>query len=94
MKFKYGDIITLKDNVKPVMSLDAETFFSLPDDEKAKVKTYWSLPEHACQLPPPAVGFSRLASRLAGTEGGGLHLRMQRLSALADRRAGLPARKR
>ena len=28
------------------------------------------------QLPPPAVGFSRLASRLTGTEGGGLHLRM------------------
>ena len=50
MKFKYGDIITLKDNVKPVMSLDAETFFSLHDDEKAKVKTYWSLPEYAFEI--------------------------------------------
>lgn len=47
MTFKYGDIITLKDGAKPQMSLDAETFFNLPDDENAKIKTYWSLPEEA-----------------------------------------------
>lgn len=47
MTFKYGDIITLKDDVKPQMSLDAETFFNIPDDENAKIKTYWSLPEDA-----------------------------------------------
>lgn len=47
---KCGDIIKLKDDVKPRMSLDAETFFSLPDDENAKVKTYWSLPEEAFEI--------------------------------------------
>ena len=50
MTYKYGDIISLKDNIKPVMSLDAETFFTLPDDEKAKAKTYWSLPEEAFEI--------------------------------------------
>lgn len=50
MKFKYGDIIELKDDAKPVMSLDAETFFSLPDDESAKVKTYWGLSEDAFEV--------------------------------------------
>ena len=50
MTFKYGDTIMLKDNAKPVMSLDAETFFGLPDDENAKVKTYWSLPEDAFEI--------------------------------------------
>ena len=35
------------------------------------------LKKEACQLPPPAVGVSRAAdARLAGTKGGGLHLRM------------------
>lgn len=50
MKFKYGDIIQLKDGAKPQMSLDVETFFSLPDDEKAQVKTYWGLPEEAFEI--------------------------------------------
>ena len=50
MKFKYGDIIRLKDDAKPLMSLDAETFFSLPDDKNAKIKTYWSLPEDAFEI--------------------------------------------
>ena len=50
MKFKYGDIIRLKDDVKPLMSLDADTFFSLPDDKNAKTKTYWSLSEDAFEI--------------------------------------------
>ena len=50
MKFKYGDIIQLKGGIKPQMSLDVETFFSLPDDEKALVKTYWGLPEEAFEI--------------------------------------------
>lgn len=48
--FKYGDIIALKSDVKPVMSLDAETFFSVPDNEDAKVKTYWGLTEDAFEI--------------------------------------------
>ena len=31
MGFKYGDIIILKDGVKPQMSIDKEAFFNLPD---------------------------------------------------------------
>lgn len=50
MKFKYGDIIQLKCGAKPQMSLDVETFFSLPDDEKALNKTYWGLPEEAFEI--------------------------------------------
>ena len=50
MKFKYGDIIKLKDGVRPQMSLDVETFFNLPDDEKALAKTYWGLPEDAFEI--------------------------------------------
>ena len=33
MTFSYGDIIVLKDGVKPQMSLDKETFFGLFDDD-------------------------------------------------------------
>jgi hypothetical protein len=50
MTYEYGDIISLKENAKPVMSLDAETFFSFPDDEDAKIKTYWGLPEEAFEI--------------------------------------------
>lgn len=50
MIFKYGDIITLKDSVKPIMSLDAETFFNIPDDEDDKVKTYWGLSKDAFEI--------------------------------------------
>ena len=50
MIFKYGDIIRLKEGVKPQMSLDVESFFSLPDDKNAKIKTYWSLPEEAFEI--------------------------------------------
>lgn len=50
MKYNYGNIISLKDNAKPVLSLDAETFFNLPDDKYTKAKTYWSLPEDAFEI--------------------------------------------
>jgi hypothetical protein len=33
MSYKYGDTIRLKEGVKPQMSLDAETFFNLSDEE-------------------------------------------------------------
>ena len=58
MVYKYGDTIRLKDDVMPQLSLDAETFFNLPDEEDeyvrecnngngSKIKTYWGLPETA-----------------------------------------------
>jgi hypothetical protein len=58
MSYKYGDTIRLKDGVMPQLSLDAETFFNLPDEEDdnvvecnngngGKIKTYWGLPESA-----------------------------------------------
>lgn len=47
MIYKYGDIIRLKEHTKPQMSLDAKTFFSLPDDENAEIRTYWGLSEDA-----------------------------------------------
>lgn len=50
MKFKYGDIIRLKECAKPQLTLDAETFLGLVDDEKADVKTYWSLPKDAFDI--------------------------------------------
>lgn len=50
MTFKYGDIISLKDGVKPQMSLDAETFFNLSDDDNTEIKTYWGLPEIAFEM--------------------------------------------
>jgi hypothetical protein len=63
MTFKYGDIITLKDGVKPQMSLDAETFFNIPDDNNAEVKTYWGLPEYAFETDD--MGFVFLKSEYA-----------------------------
>lgn len=56
--YKYGDIIRLKEGAMPQLSLDAETFFNLPDEKDDKVgeyndcndvktKTYWGLPESA-----------------------------------------------
>jgi hypothetical protein len=33
MSYKYGDIIRLKEGVRPQMSLDIETFFKLSDEE-------------------------------------------------------------
>ena len=63
MAFKYGDIITLKDGVKPQMSLDEETFFNLVDDEDAKVRTYWGLPEDAFETDD--MGFVYLRSEYA-----------------------------
>ncbi len=63
MKLKYGDTIRLKDGVKPQMSLDAETFFSLIDDKDAEVKTYWSLPEDAFETDD--MGFVYLKSEYA-----------------------------
>ncbi len=47
MTYKYGDIIKLKDGVKPQMCLDIDTFFNLPDDECRTGKTFWGLPEEA-----------------------------------------------
>ncbi len=60
MVYKYGDIIRLKEGVRPRMSLDIDTFFNLPDEdiengkengsgdgEKNKVRTFWGLPESA-----------------------------------------------
>lgn len=38
MTYKYGDIIRLKDNARPQMSLDAETFFNLPDEAEDEDK--------------------------------------------------------
>ena len=63
MTFKYGDTIRLKDGVRPQMSLDAETFFSLVDDDSAEVKTYWSLPEEAFETDD--MGFVYLKSEYA-----------------------------
>jgi len=63
MTLKYGDTIRLKDGVMPQMSLDAETFFSLVDDENAEVKTYWSLPEEAFETDD--MGFVYLKSEYA-----------------------------
>ena len=58
MTYKHGDIIKLKEGVRPQMSLDMKTFFNLSDeytcghndcrnDDSGKVKTYWGLPESA-----------------------------------------------
>ncbi len=63
MKFKYGDIIRLKEDAKPQLTLDAETFLGLVDDEKADVKTYWSLPENAFDIDD--MGFVYLKSEYA-----------------------------
>lgn len=61
MTYKYGDIIRLKDGARPQMSLDADTFFNLPDEDDDssnesnddignKIRTYWGLPESAFEL--------------------------------------------
>lgn len=63
MTLKYGDTIRLKDGVMPQMSLDADTFFSLVDDENAEIKTYWSLPEEAFEIDD--MGFVYLKSEFA-----------------------------
>lgn len=63
MAFKYGDIIRLKDGVIPQMSLDAETFFNLVDDENAEIKTYWGLPVDAFETDD--MGFVYLKSEYA-----------------------------
>lgn len=60
---KYGDIIKLKDDVMPQMSLDVDTFFSLCDKEDIDEVKCWGLPVGAFEVDD--MGFVYLKSEYA-----------------------------